>query len=336
VKARDLLIVAAIVLVAGFAAADALRNGGSLEPAPAPTETEEPAVVERDEEPTEEERTLGRERFPRVPTSGTVIFTDAGLDCAVREVATPSGREFGNVVARSGCDLWVAPVTAKVAVRLGSPTDDTVPFRFYDLTRAQRNLGGYRALFGFVIWSRDGQRAAWCGGSRTGFDLELGGAVNRLDECPTAYTQENEVAFAIRNRLVVEGRTVLRADGGITFARFGDDGSLAIVVDGSRLERYERRRLTHAAEIPSEAQGAPPALSPDNCAALLRRPGFVDLLDVGCFAGAPVSVPGHAAAWSPNAEWIAVAATEELVFYRVSGEREVVRWPVEAAEIGWR
>ena len=334
-KARDLLIVAAIVLVAGFAAADALRSGGSFERAPAPTETE-PAAVEPVEEPTEEERSLGRERFPRVPTSGTVIFTDTGLDCAVREFATPSGREFGNVVAQSGCDLWVAPVTAKVAVRLGSPTDDTVPFRFYDLTSSRRNLGGYRALFGFIVWSRDGQRAAWCGGSRMGFDLELGGAVKRLDECPAAYTPENEVAFAIENRLVVEGRTVLRADGGITFARFGEDGSLAIVVDGSRLERYEGRRLTHAAEIPAEAQGAPPTLSPDNCAALLRRQGFVDLLDVGCFAGAPLSVPGHAAAWSPDAEWIAVAATEEIVFYRVGGEREVVRWPVEAAEIGWR
>jgi hypothetical protein len=334
-KARDLLILTGIVLVAGFAAADALRDGAGSEPAPAPTETE-PAVVELDDEPSEEERRLGRERFPRVPTSGTVVFTDAGLECAVREVATPSGREFGNVVEQSGCDLWVAPVTAKIAVRLGSPTEDTVPFRFYDLTNARRNLGGFRALFGFIIWSRDGQRAAWCGGSRMGFDLELGGAVRRLDECPAAYTPENEVAFAIENRLVVGGRAVLRTDGGITFARFGEDGSLAIVVDGSRLERYEGRRLTHAAEIPVEAQGAPPTLSSDNCAALLRREGFVDLLDVGCSAAAPLSVPGHAAAWSPNAEWIAVAAAEEIVFYRVGGEREVVRWPVEAAEIAWR
>jgi hypothetical protein len=334
-KARDLLIVAGIVLVAGFAAADALRSGGRFEPAPTPTKTEA-TTIELEEEPTEEERLLGRERFPRVAANGTVVFTDASLDCAVREVATPSGREFGNVVARSGCDFWAAPVTAKIAVRLGSPTDDTVPFRFYDLTRARRNLGGYRALFGFLVWSRDGQRAAWCGGSRMGFDLEIGGAVRRLEECPAAYTPENEIAFAIGDRLVVEGRTVLRADGGVTFARFGEDGSLAIVIDGSRIERYAGTRLTDSVEIPAEAQGAHPTLSPDNCAALMRRDGFIDLLDVGCFAGAAVSVPGRAAAWSPDAQWIVVAAEEEIVFYRVIGEREVVRWPAEAAEIAWR
>ncbi|MGH3034649.1 MAG: hypothetical protein ACRDON_08855, partial [Gaiellaceae bacterium] len=64
-KARDLLILAAVLLVAGFAVADALRPEGTA----TPRETEETTTAP----PTttsQEELLLGRQKFPDVTGVG--------------------------------------------------------------------------------------------------------------------------------------------------------------------------------------------------------------------------------------------------------------------------
>ena len=337
-KGRDLLILLAVVLVGGFAVADALRSGdGSERSSERPTTTNPTATTSVVQPPDED---LGQARFPQVNgAGGALVLTETG-SCAVREFDLPTGLEFRNVVARSTCQLWAAPVTAKVAVGIGEPIGDAVPFRFIDLARPGRNLGNSEAAFGFLIWSEDGQRAAWCNRRLVAIDLEFRGPRRLLPECPAAFTPEHEVAFASGADLVVAGRTVLTASGGITNVHYAtdDSGSVAVVVEGRRIERYVGGRLTDALDLRERFQGRLPALSPDNCSAAFRFEDRIRILDVGCsFLGPSGSLfPGHAAAWSPDGRWLAVGGATELTFYDLAGRADTVTWPVGAVEIEWR
>jgi len=330
VKGRDLLILTAVVLVAGFAVADAIRTQGSPEGRAQRTATE--SVVP---EPSPE---LGRERFEPVPGApGSLVFTETG-DCPVREFRVGSGDELANVIPRSTCELWAAPVTARIAVSIAQPQGDGIPFRFIDLARSGRDLGTSTAYFGFLVWSPDGQRAAWCNARRVGIDLELlGGEKRRLPQCPIGYTAENEVAFADGGRLVTEGRTLLRASGTITFANFGSDGSIAIGVDGRRVERYVGGRRTGFVALTGSLEGRVPTFSPDNCSALVRTVSLLRPLDLGCSSLGDRAFAGFAAAWSPDGHFLAVASPGRMSFFGLEdGRRELARWPVTAIELAWR
>jgi hypothetical protein len=236
--------------------------------------------------------------------------------------------------------VWAAPVTAKVAVGIGEPVGDAVPFRFIDLQRPGRNLGTSEAAFGFLVWSEDGQRAAWCNRRRVGIDLDLSGGRRLLPECPAAFTPEHEVAFASGPDLVVAGRTVLTASGGITNVHYAidDSGSVAVTVDGRRIERYVDGELTDTLDLQERFQGRLPLLSPDNCSAAFRFEDRIRVLDVGCSPLGPAGslFPGHAAAWSPDGRWLAVGGATELTFYDLEGGGDPATWPVGAVEIEWR
>jgi hypothetical protein len=328
-RGRDLAILVAVVLVAGFAVADAIRSQGSSAPRLA-TDTD------RSRTTTTTDEVLGRELMPAVPgVPGSLVLTQAG-DCPVREFVVASGEELPNVVPRSTCELWAAPLTAKVAVGIGPASGDSIPFRFVDLAHPQRNLGAYRAQSGSVIWSPDGQRAAWCEGPGTAFDLELGGARRRLPECPAAYTPQDELAYAVGDRVVADRRTLVRASGGVTLVRFGTDGSIAVVVEGRRIERYEKGRLRGSVALPGRLEGRIPVFSPDTCAAAVRDGDSVRFFDLGCSPLQPDPLPGTSAAWSPDGRWLAVAGPGSVDFYDLSEPRLVRTWPIAAAQIAWR
>jgi hypothetical protein len=338
VKGRDLLILLAVVLVGGFAVADALRSEDGGERVVERETTTNPAATTTAAATPDEE--LGRARFPQVNgAGGTLVITETG-SCAVREFDLPTGLEFRNVVARSTCQVWAAPVTAKVAVGIGEPVGDALPFRFIDLQQPGRDLGTSEAAFGFLVWSEDGQRAAWCNRRRVGIDLELRGRRRLLPECPAAFTPEHEVAFASGPDIVVDGRTVLTASGGITNVHYAtdDEGSVAVMVGGRRIERYVGGRLTDALDLQERFQGRLPVLSPDNCSAAFRFEDRIRILDVGCSPLGPSGslFPGHAAAWSPDGRWLAVGGATELTFYDLQGRADGVTWPVGAVEIEWR
>jgi hypothetical protein len=332
VKGRDLLILTAVLLLGGFALADALRETVTSEPREArPPTTTEPATTSTEEDG-------GPERFPAVPGApGDFAFTEIG-SCAVREVDLPTGLVFPSVVHASTCELWGAPVTAKVAVGIDSPVGDAIPFRFVDLSRPHRELGGGQALFGALVWSEDGQRAAWCNNQRIGFDLELGGRRRTLPDCPSAYSPEGEVVYARGDRLFVEDRPGLRASGTITKVHYGNDGSLAVVVEGRRIERYVDGELTDALDLEERYHGRLPTLSPDNCSVALRAGERVRILDVGCSRLGPNGTvfPGHVAAWSPNGDWLAIGGPTDLTFYSLTTDAEPVAWPVGAVQLVWR
>jgi hypothetical protein len=332
-KGRDLLILAAVLLLGGFAVADALRGGGSTTRADERVETTTTSPTTT----AQEEFQLGRQKFPDVlGVGGSLVFTNPP-SCAVREVDLPTGQELPNVIRGSTCELWAAPKTQKVAVGIAEATRDAVPFRFVDLARTRRNLGISTALFGFLLWSPDGLHAAWCNSRRVGINLELGGSKQRLTECPAAYTQDGRIAYAVDNRLLVEDRVLLRTRGGITNVHFGVEGTVAIVVNGRRIERYlPDGRLHLRRRLPRELEGRLPSFTPNNCAALFELEREIRILDVGCSSYEDATFPGSQAAWSPDTNWIATAAGPTISFYYLPGGRDVIRWRVAAAELAWR
>jgi hypothetical protein len=336
-KPRDALIIAAVVLIAGFAAADAIRGRAEHSPSPPTTEGRQttptrppgPAVVEG-----------APQGWPRAALPGSLVFTALG-DCRIRVIGLETGSE--RPIARFGgdCALWAPPVTQHIAYGLGPASADAFsPFRIVDLGRPSRELGGYRALFGVVIWSQDGERVAWCGRRHLGFDLEIGGPARRLPRCPAAYTPDGRIAYAVGNELMVEGDVVLRARGGITYVHYGTEGSVALVLDGQRIERWQGSRRTGTLQIPPGLQGRTPVLGPDNCGAVfppLEGVGRMRLYSLGCLVGdSGRSFVGRGAAWSPNGEWLAIAGKDSIVFARMGGPQTDVRWPAAAARIAWQ
>ena len=334
-KGRDLLILCAVLLVGGFAVADALRSEEAhveTRPTTGPEKQAATTTTAGNEE-------LGRALFPTVSGApGSIVLTQTG-SCAVREFDLPTGTELPNFVARSTCQLWAGPVTAKVAVGIGEPVGDAVPFRFIDLGRPGRDLGSSEAAFGFLTWSDDGQRAAWCNARLEGIDLEFDGPRRRLDGCPAAYTPDGEIVYARGDQLFVEDRRDLRASGEITSVHYGvDSDSLAVMVDGARIERYVRGRLTDALDLPEQFQGRTPVFSPDNCSAALRTGDRVVIVDVGCSPPERrhLIFRGHAATWSPDGEWIGVAGANDVVFYHFGFPDDRVVWPIGAVQLVWR
>ena len=128
----------------------------------------------------------------------------------------------------------------------------------------------------------------------------------------------------------------------VLHAADGSYGSVGLVVrtPGGQVlaERYSGERLTDAAPVPRDVLGGEWAFSPDNCALLARRGGRLRLLDLGCFRWRERRWQAKDADWSPGGEWVAMAASDGILFERVVGIRPPRRvlWPVGAAELGWR
>jgi hypothetical protein len=349
-RARDLAIVAAVVALAGAALADAVRDGTVLERSP-----------EGRERGARTSADPSRLRLPPVAAPGRVAFTEA-VGCALRVVDARSGTEADVPRRATSCELWAPRIGGRVAYGVDTPVATETQFSILDLTNPEASFPEYEMTFGPMAWAPDGSTLAWCDSATSGFELELGNRPERLDHCPRAYDPGGLTAYALGPDVFIGVHRLLRAGGHVHRLSWGLDESLAVVVDGRRIERYDGDRLAQTTTLEEDARGWPLAFSPDNCAALVTETALVRLVDVGCFRGrrafttlsvdnctnrpddvtlrcarypAPRIFEGADAAWSPDGEWIAVVEANAIVFHRVVGRYAAVRWPVAAEQLVW-
>ena len=147
-RPRDLIVVGAVVLAAGFAAADALR-GPAEEREPAPTT--EAVQTGPTRPPGPEPEPDAPSGWPSEALPGTLVFTDWN-DCRVRAIGLQTGRELQLARFSGTCDLWAAPVGRRIAYALGpASADGLVPFKLADVSAPELELGGYRLPAGVSL-----------------------------------------------------------------------------------------------------------------------------------------------------------------------------------------
>jgi WD40 repeat protein len=326
VRARDALLVAAIMLVIGFAARDALRGGDESDPPP-PRAPEEPVS--------------GNPERLRIDgagdLAGRLVFTDER--CRVIELEL-TGTVLTRMPRVGSCGLSAPPVSDRIAYSVGRIDDDGVWFRVLDLSE-RRESRAYLATEA-PIWSPDGQRLAWCSPGQQGFELVVGGRFRALDDCADAYTPSGEPAFISGRRVIAGGDVVFAHRRRLSHVSFGRDGSIAVSV-GKDVELYRRAQDRYPLYTVSDLRfRGRPILGPGNCGALLRSPQTgsppeVTVLAFGCIRirGSRV-VPGNEAAWSPDGKWIAVTLANEILLYDVTDQaRDPIHLPLEANQIVW-
>jgi hypothetical protein len=325
-KGRDLAIVAAVLLVGGFALADALRSRGE--------DVRETTETVRTDRNGPEPQADAPVDWPSGRLRGTLVFTDAD-DCRVRVIGLGGGRERPTSNFFGTCELWAAPLGQRLAYGAVPTKQERTPgFSIVDLAHANRELGTFRNLSGNVLWSPDAQHVAWCDEGLNGFEFDIGDErPRRLESCPVAYDPEGHLAFAVGTRLVAGGVTVVEDKETIAEAHWGVDDSLLTVLPSGTVRRYDRDGRVDSVNVEAGGRVVP---SPDNCAVLVQEPGLISLVDVGCFRAPSRSFVAFDAAWSSDGFWIALAATEQIEFHRVLGGEETYAWPARARELDWR
>ena len=355
------MLVAAVVALGGAALADALRDRTAEEArdgraATAATTDEREASATTAEEPqdgqtptaaTTDEVEPSVPRLPGGAASGLLAFTAPGA-CELRAIDVRSGRMLDLPRLETSCELYAPRIGSRVAYSV--PDDvggDAKHFSVLDLAHPRASFGEYDRSFP-IAWGPDGSTLAWCDDTyESGFELSRGQRPQRLDYCPRAYDPRGVTASVNdRQEIVIGGRPLLKARRPVWQLAWGIDGSLAVLVEGCRVDRYEGGRLVGAARVarstPYYGSADCPLgdissdLAPDNCAALSVRGDVVRLIDLGCFQGrAPRTFEGVYADWSPDGKWIAVAEPDAVVFHRVVGGEASVRWDVVAGQLAW-
>ena len=352
-RTRDLAIVVAVVALGAVALTDALRGRTTTEEArdgraatATTTGEREASATAAEEAPDGQTPTTttdeGEASVPRLPggaASGLLVFNVPG-GCELRAIDLRSGRMLHIPRMETNCELYAPRVGTRVAYSVQDDWGTSKRhFSILDLEHPRASFGDYLGDWS-PAWSPDGSTLAWCDG-RSGFELSRGPPPKRLQRCPLAYDPSGALASVNdRQEIVVGGRPLLRARRPVWELTWGDDGSLAVLVEGCRVDRYEDGRLVDAASWPTFPPECPleisSALAPDNCAALSVSGDVVRLVDLGCFQGrARQTFMGLYADWSPNGKWIAVVEPDAVVFHRVVGREASVRWNVVAGQLAW-
>jgi hypothetical protein len=325
VRPRDLAVVAAVLLVAAFAIADAVR-GPHSESTRKPVETTPSTTAPT---PTE-----GAPEPPQgIPAPGTLVLTDAQT-CILREFDVASGTEFphGHPI-RTDCSLSAAPVSGRVAVGVGG-LGAVRPFRFFDLPAAGRLLGTYRARPGTIVWSADGQVAAWCS-ARTGLLTNFEGPPRRLPRCAASFAADTPV-FLNGRSLLIRGRIVAAGRSRIMWVRSGPGAAWVVLLRADGVaERWLDDRRLGSTRLPAWVVGRGGSISPNGCQLAVPRHEEIVVLPLDCSHARDERYPGSALAWSPDGRWIAVAARRSIDFYRANDAEPAGHWRLVAASLAW-
>ena len=200
--------------------------------------------------------------------------------------------------------MWAPPVGPRLAYGLGpAPQDGLHPFRIADLALPNLELGGYRALFGVIIWSPDdAQRIAWCG--RQSHRLRPGD--RRAGDAPAALPGRLHAGRRgrLRGRESRSSSATARSSRRTAASRTRSSGPTARSRSSStEADRALGRKLPHDDEDPTRLPGHHSNSScNDNCAALLPIRQAVQLIDLGCKPATdqPSRSRANTAAWSPG------------------------------------
>ena len=167
--------------------------------------------------------------------------------------------ELPNVVEGSTCQLWAAPVTAKVAVGIGEPVGRrrSVPLH-RPRAAGRRARAAPRRAFGVPDLERGRpagglvQRAADRARPRARRRRR-----RRLDAAPplTRPTARSSTREATGSSSRIARASRRRAT--ITNVHYGSDGSVAVVVEGRRIERYVDGDADRRARPPGALPGPP-------------------------------------------------------------------------------
>jgi hypothetical protein len=321
-----------VVVVGLLAIADAVRGlGDRVDPAGEPvavtsvtTTSAADAVREPASAPADWE--AGR-------LDGVLTFVDAE-DCTLRSIDLATGRELPLDRFETACaGFWAPLVTQRLA--FVEPFADGMTTRFVDLDDGA-DLGRFTGG-GDIHWSLDGERAAWCTGQMPsrGLELEVPDEARPVQVCPVAYTEDGRMAEARFDRLIVGGETVARMPSPISFVQYASDGGFVVADFRGRIRRFGPRplRLGH---VPGW-NGVQPVFSADLCRAVFPRVlGFTEV-ELGCDGGVTdLQLPGVAAAWSPDGQWLAVAVPGEIRFYAAAFPFPRISWPARALALAWR
>lgn len=333
-RPRDVVLVGALAVLLVFAALDSLRDrsgGGNA--------TRPPTTSSATAGPTEASPAAS---LPHAVRQGLLLFTDGA--CSLNEVDLESEPPAVRTRLETNCALWAPAKGDRIAYGVGQLRRDDAAFRVTDLHATELVRGPYRARPGSIVWSPDGRRVGWCDLAGRGHEVEMGGRARRLPACPAAYTATGRPAYLSGRTLVVGGRAVFAAPQPLTFASFGEDGSLAVVFD-RQIDVYrridDRYPIAGLAGIPP-FRGAP-LFGPNNCGALLRSPHTgeppdVVVLALGCSrVRGGRFLRGNEAAWSPDGSWIAVADERGIAFYSVSDpSRNPARLEGRVNQLVWK
>lgn len=327
-RARDLGILGAVLVLGGFALADSLRGGPPHESAPPTTPTGTVPAPE-----------IGVTLMPIRNTAGALLFTDltAG-DCRLRGYVVPSGQAVQIPPTTTNCQVWTPLRTSRIAYGLPTnPSEASTWFTFLDLSHPLRPLGGrFESSTHTVVWADDGQRAGWCDAGGKGLDYDLDGAVEPVPGCPVAYDPADRPAYTKDLRLFVGARPVYSGPGSVHDAHWGDEGSLALLLDRNRITRIAPDGSRETRPLEAAAQSRRLTFSHDNCAAFWGDGAEIHVLDLGCFRAGDLTFEGATAAWSPDGRWIAVAQATRIVFQQLLGGDASGSWPVRAGGVAWQ
>jgi hypothetical protein len=341
-RVRDLLILAAVLLVGGFAAADALRGDAERDAPPTTAvgrSTRPPATSE-----TGPIETVEGARAAVL--AGRLVYTNGG--CALLEVDLGSGAVLPLRTAPNTCDLISAPRSLALAFSLPSRRRDVMPYRVIDLKRPELDLASFHARAGSVVWSPDGKRVGWCEPSGRGQEVELGREPRPLRRCPIGYTP-NGAPLHTRGKFLLAGRrTLVETSSRVEAVSFAADGSLGVLTALGRVVLYRHGedgelRPEYVLSLPPELRGLPILFSPTHCQAALSSSVFpptptVFVRDLRPCPGsrAPVTFAGRAAAWSPDGTRLAIAERERVVIHPTLGDEPAVVLPLVASDLAWK
>jgi hypothetical protein len=360
---RTGLAVGAVVLVAIFAAADAVRNGAEPgEPEPVAAETgaraESGAAALR-----------GAGLPPAGVLPGTLWFLTDGF-CRLQRLRLDT-LELSEEVPQRGCGLWVSPrgdlaVTGGATRGSGAGTIRLV--RLDDADEPARPLGLAR---GDVRWSPDGERVAWCQPDGSSAVLVPRGNSPRLVAgCQPSFGADGSLLTTeerpLNPEVLRDGRVALSREhlrrgfpgggsGRLDVLGFDESrsGLLAVAVFDDedarirpRLELWRGQNLEASFELPLFGDtgsfgrfGQVVEFSPDGSEVAVGFPDAgtrVAVYDVRSGAELLPPTRREGFSWSRDGTWFALSTGEEIVVFGAGRTSPAYVLPLPAGPIAWR